>query len=185
MYNYLNQIFIIYAKRRRITCICKISRVTNILSAMMNGAIHSETAFHESRDSFHSHCDKIAVKKKDRTMVDVFVFRFQAKPSRKKCRRPIFINSRWRTWAVNESSRKTSLSLPHSLRLRSTHTHTHTHTFFSFLFFARLPRIFFLRAAARPARFRPPFSYSPIAFLLPRFLICRVHFSPSFNARRK
>lgn len=40
-------------------CTCKISRVTNILTATMNGAIHSETAFHESRDSFHSHCDDV------------------------------------------------------------------------------------------------------------------------------
>lgn len=55
-------------------CICKISRVTNILTATMNGAIHSETAFHESRDSFHSHCD--TVKKVGRwSMFLYFVYR--------------------------------------------------------------------------------------------------------------
>lgn len=71
---------------------CKISRVTNIQTATLNGAIHSEIACHESRDSFHSHLTMPQQRPDDGRRPCISACGF--KPSRKKCRRPVSVNSR-------------------------------------------------------------------------------------------
>lgn len=143
--------------------------VTNIQTVMLNGAIHSETAFYESRDSFHSLGN--ATKKTGRWTTSLyFACRLKRRKRNVTDSSPLIRDDvRSRKWVIMKG------------RLLFRY-----HALFAFLpyFCAFLPlfcllHIFFLRAAAS-SLFYFPHSASFITLF-----IHRVYFFLPFNAHHE